>query len=146
MDYRIFNMCTDVNACGCMWGCTDTIRESALIVDSEDVNACGCMWGCRDTIRESALIVDWRKSPLPHWGIGTASAVCWSDAVPTELHPQSRYIDGAPDSCSEGCRLSSWQERQIFFFRRWTFCTDLFRHAFHFCVLILPKLHLAGCS
>ena len=33
MDYRIFNMCTDVNACNCTWGCTDTVRESALTVD-----------------------------------------------------------------------------------------------------------------
>ena len=34
MDYRIFNVCTDVNACDCIGGCTDTIRESALKVDS----------------------------------------------------------------------------------------------------------------
>ena len=34
MDYGIFNMCTDVNACDCAQGCTDTIRESALKVDS----------------------------------------------------------------------------------------------------------------
>ena len=35
MDYGIFNVCTDVNACNCMWGCPDTVRESALQVDSE---------------------------------------------------------------------------------------------------------------
>ena len=34
MDYGIFNMCTDVNACDCTRGCTDTIRESSLKVDS----------------------------------------------------------------------------------------------------------------
>ena len=34
MDYRIFNMRSDVNACDCSRGCTDTVRESALIVDS----------------------------------------------------------------------------------------------------------------
>ena len=34
MDYRIFNLCTDVNACGCTGGCTDTVRESALKVVS----------------------------------------------------------------------------------------------------------------
>ena len=34
MDYRIFNMGSDVNACDCTWGCTDTVRESALKVDS----------------------------------------------------------------------------------------------------------------
>ena len=33
MDYRIFNVCTDVTACDCTWGCMDTIRESALKVD-----------------------------------------------------------------------------------------------------------------
>ena len=31
---RIFNVRTDVNACDCTRGCTDTVRESALKVDS----------------------------------------------------------------------------------------------------------------
>ena len=34
MDYRIFNVRTDVNACDYARGCTDTERESALKVDS----------------------------------------------------------------------------------------------------------------
>ena len=33
MDYGIFNVRTDVNACDCAQGCTDTVRESALKVD-----------------------------------------------------------------------------------------------------------------
>ena len=34
MDYGIFNVRTDVNARDCIRGCTDTVRESALKVDS----------------------------------------------------------------------------------------------------------------
>ena len=34
MDYGIFNVRTDVNACDCTRGYTDTVRESALKVDS----------------------------------------------------------------------------------------------------------------
>ena len=34
MDYGIFILPTDVNACNCTWGCTDTEKESALKVDS----------------------------------------------------------------------------------------------------------------
>ena len=34
MDYQIFNICKDVNACLCTWGCMDTVKESALKVDS----------------------------------------------------------------------------------------------------------------
>ena len=34
MDYRIFIVRTDVNSCDCTRGCTDTVRESALEVDS----------------------------------------------------------------------------------------------------------------
>ena len=34
MDYGIFNMHTNENACGCTWECTDTVRKSALKVDS----------------------------------------------------------------------------------------------------------------
>ena len=33
-DYRIFKAHTDVNVCHCTWACTDTVRESALTVDS----------------------------------------------------------------------------------------------------------------
>ena len=35
MDHGIFNVHTNVNAYDCTRGCTDTIRESALKVDSE---------------------------------------------------------------------------------------------------------------
>ena len=34
MDYRIFIVHTDVNACDCTQGCSDIVRESALKVDS----------------------------------------------------------------------------------------------------------------
>ena len=34
IDYRIFNVSTDVTACGCTRGCTDTVRVSVLKVDS----------------------------------------------------------------------------------------------------------------
>ena len=34
MDYRIFNVRTDVIACDCTRGCTDTVSESALKFDS----------------------------------------------------------------------------------------------------------------
>ena len=34
MDYGIFNVRPAVNACDCTWGCTDTVRESALKFDS----------------------------------------------------------------------------------------------------------------
>ena len=62
MDYRIFNVRTDVNACDCTQRRMDTVKESALKVDSE-------------------------KNPLLHQGIEPVSAVCKSDALPTELHP-----------------------------------------------------------
>ena len=34
-DYRIFNVRTDIDACGCTRGYTDTVRESALKIDFE---------------------------------------------------------------------------------------------------------------
>ena len=46
--------------------------------------------GNTDTVRESALKVDsGKKIPLPHRGIEPASAACRSDALPTELHPRT---------------------------------------------------------
>ena len=47
--------------------------------------------GCKDTVRESALKVDSgeeKKNPSPHRGIEPTSAACRPDALPTELHPQ----------------------------------------------------------
>ena len=44
--------------------------------------------GGTDTVRESALKVDsGEKNPLPHWGIEPTSMMYRSDVVPTELHP-----------------------------------------------------------
>ena len=65
MDYRTFNVRTDVNVCDCTRGCTDTVRESALKVDS----------GGEKTTKLAAP------------GIEPASAVCRFGALPTELHP-----------------------------------------------------------
>ena len=65
VDYGIFNVRTDVNACDCTRGCTDTVRlrESALKVDS------GRKIPCRTG--ESNLRLR-RAGPMPY---------------PTELHP-----------------------------------------------------------
>ena len=40
MNYRFFNVHTGVNACGCTQECTDTVRESALKVDSGRKTPC----------------------------------------------------------------------------------------------------------
>ena len=58
MDYRIFNVHKHVNACDCTRGCTDTVRESVLKVDSG------------------------RKIPC----CTGESAACRSHAVPADLH------------------------------------------------------------
>ena len=57
MDYRIFNVRAEVNACDCTRGCTDTRKRVCT---------------------ESWL---WEKNPLPHWGIEPASAAWRSDAL-----------------------------------------------------------------
>ena len=62
MDYRIFIMHTDVNACNCTRACMDTERESALKAD-------------------------WEENLLLHWEIEPASVAWWFDALPTEPHP-----------------------------------------------------------
>ena len=61
--------------------------------------------GSTDTVRESALKVDsGKKNPLPHRGIEPASSECRSDTLATELHPRPMY----EEICSiylRSCRL-----------------------------------------
>ena len=52
LDYMVFNVRTDVNACDCTWRCTDTERESALKVDS------GRQIPCR-----RGESIEWRAGP-----------------------------------------------------------------------------------
>ena len=53
MDYRIFNVHTDVNACNCTQGCMNTVRDPAVKVDSGRKIPCHT-----------------RKSNLPQWRAG----------------------------------------------------------------------------
>ena len=74
MDYRIFNMHTDVNACNCTQGCMRTTSESALKADS------GRKIPCRT--RESNL--HWRcEGPLLYQlsYIPTLPQACMPDSV-----------------------------------------------------------------
>ena len=63
MDYGIFNVRRDINACDGTQRCADTVKESAVKVDDE------------------------RKSLARRRGIEPTSEACRSDALPTELHP-----------------------------------------------------------
>ena len=52
----------------------------------------------------------WEKNSLPHWGIKPASAVCWSNALPTELHPHQRQSPPKRDTgdwLSKTCETST---------------------------------------
>ena len=63
INYRIFNVCTDVNACNCTRGCRDTVRESALRVNSWRKIPCCTRdsnlppWCCKGLFSKSQLSV-----------------------------------------------------------------------------------------
>ena len=63
VDHRIFNVCTDVNACARTEG----------------------VYGHRKRVCSESWL--WEKYPLLHRGIRLASAMCQSKTLPTELHP-----------------------------------------------------------
>ena len=75
MDYGIFNVSTDTNACDCTRGCTDTVRESALKIDSE-------------------------QYPLPHGRIEPALAACRSVLYPLSYIPSTMPSEEAQTSSS----------------------------------------------
>ena len=89
MDYRIFNVRTDVNACSCTRGCTDAVRESALRVDSG--------------IKKKLKI----KNPLRYRGIEPASATCRSDALQPELYPHLAVLISQPSTSYRSVSASS---------------------------------------
>ena len=88
MDYGVFNVRTDVNACDCTRGYMDTVRESVLKLEC-----------CR-------------KNPLPHRGIEPASATFRSNALPTELHPHP-IMTGLAGHCCSHYRLPT-EENKIY--------------------------------
>ena len=57
-----------------------------------DVNACDCAQGCTDTAEEFALKVDWEKNPLPVWGIEPVSVACQSEAYQLSHIPSQRWV------------------------------------------------------
>ena len=70
MNYGIFNVRTDVNACDCTRGCTDTVRESALKVDTK--TKIPCRTGESNQRRRRAGPMLYRLSYIPrltrgHW-------------------------------------------------------------------------------
>ena len=78
MDYRIFNVSTDVNACNCTRRCTDTRKRVCT---------------------ESWL---WEENPLLHRGIEPASAAWRSDALPMSyiLNPSALFFSQAQSNAS----------------------------------------------
>ena len=94
MDYKIFNMCTDVNACDCTQGCTDTVRESALKVDSGGEKSLAAL-GNRTCISSMpvwcstnqliyiptpggpAPLLTWHLSSRSIWAVVGSCLLCW---------------------------------------------------------------------
>ena len=64
MDYRFFNMRTDVIACDSTWSCMDTTREPALKVDCEGKILCRT-----------------RESNLSQWCAGLTLSTNWATSV-----------------------------------------------------------------
>ena len=81
-----------------------------------EVNACDCTWGCMDIERESALKVDWEENPLPHRGIKPASAMWQSDALTAQPQfcriAEPLWVD--PDLKIEicACKVISTEEKK----------------------------------
>ena len=66
MDYRIFNVRTDVSACDWIRGCTDTARQSALKVDWEETPL-PHRGSNRRQQRAGQCSTNWATSSLPHF-------------------------------------------------------------------------------
>ena len=87
MDYRIFIMRTDFHVCGCTWG----------------------MYGHRYRVCTESWL--WEKNPLLHQGMESTSAACWSNTLPTELHPHPTSFPKINDIsilCQSVCLTHKW--------------------------------------
>ena len=65
IDCKIFNVHTDANACDCTWGYTDTVRESALTVDSG--RKIPCRTGESNLRQRRAGTTLYQLSYIPAW-------------------------------------------------------------------------------
>ena len=66
MDYGLFNVHTDVTACNCALGCTDTVRESALQVDLEKKIPCRTGESNLRRRRAGSTLYQLSYIPIPH--------------------------------------------------------------------------------
>ena len=97
MDYRIFNVRTNVNACGCARGCTDTVRESALNVDSGRKIPCRTGESNLHQRRDGSMLYQWATSPPPTYllTVNTAQTLLSSFVLSKWYHCNSLF-SGSP--------------------------------------------------
>ena len=67
MDYGIFNVRTNINACDCTRGCTDTVRETALRVDSGRKIPCCTRESNLCQQRAGPMLYQLNNIPIPHF-------------------------------------------------------------------------------
>ena len=88
VDYRIFNVCTDVNACDCTQVCRDTRRESARKVDS----------GRKIPCRTGESNLRQRRGGSMLYQLSYIPAQCTS--CPCTLKSQVQFLPSLAVSCS----------------------------------------------
>ena len=71
LDYRIFNVRTDLNAYDCTQGCADTVRKSALNVDSGEKKSLAAL-GNRNSVSGMPVrrSTNWATSPPKIFSLG----------------------------------------------------------------------------
>ena len=85
-----FNVHTDINACNCTQGlyghwkrvCTESWLHKKIPCHTISPDVIPCGW----------LGLKHQPTNLPHQGIKTASVVCWSDTLATELQPHTYLL------------------------------------------------------
>ena len=75
MDYRIFNISTRVYACGCTRGCMDTVKASALKVDSGRKIPCRTRESNLPQRRAGPALYQLSYIPTPHHYLPRAKAI-----------------------------------------------------------------------
>ena len=107
MDYGIFNVRTDVNACDCTRGRKDSVRESVLKVDSGRKIPCRTGESNLRRRRAGPMLYQLSYIPTPFRGKKGVQFWSWQQWIPVYIVCHSKNANNEENWCETECKIDN---------------------------------------